>query len=866
MTFFPLQFIEFTKRFKGNFSLGQFLFFASFFCVEYSFAQTATLTGRVVDAADNAVLPAVTVQVLGKDLAVIAANDGTYSLKLPSETEVVVQFSYVGYKKQAKTLRLGANEKRRLNIALAIDGSMDTVVIHTVRQTEVGRQSVNVEAIKILPLPSMNVESALATFGLGARAGKGGELSAQYSVRGGNYDENLVYVNGFEIYRPVLIRNGQQEGLTFPNIDLIRSMSFSSGGFEALYGDKMSSVLDIEYKNPTKTMGSISGSLLGASGYVEGSTFKKGDTTGIQRFRYMLGIRYKSNSYLLNALPATGEYTPTFGDIQSYISYDLTPRLKIDWIANYNTSRFLFKPDEVKETFGTVNETKVFRAQYEGQEVSDFTTYMTGVSLTHTNPKKHYFLKYFASGYISRENERYDIEGAYNIGVLATSGDNAGQTVAAIGDGIEHRFGRNYLTSRVVNIEHRGGWEYGKPQPRNANDSLFTLRKRYENSHYLQWGAKAQQEQISDKLNEWYRIDSSGYSLNWDTTQLNLKTYLKTNINLQSMRYSGFLQDTWTYSNDIGELKANVGLRATFWNYTNELVLSPRAQFTYKPLTWKRDITFKLAGGIYAQPAFYRELRDLNGTLHPEIRAQKSAHLVAGMVYDFKMFNRPFKFITEAYYKKLWDLVPYEQENVKIRYYGTNNATGYATGIDMRLNGEFVEGAESWINLSFLRTREALDGVQHRTVYKDEATGVFYDTPTADVPRPTDGLFALSMFFQDYFPKNKNFKMHLNLAVADGVPFAKPIDNIIYRNPFRYQIYHREDIGFSYLLWDNTRKTRSHALQSVRSAWASLEVLNLMDVRNESSVSWIRTIFNEQYPIKNRLTGRLINLRFKVDF
>ncbi len=850
-------------------SILQTALFLLFFCflTQTVWAQNATLYGKITDANDHAGLPFVTVQITANgNNAVVADNDGTYSLKVPPEKSITVQFSYIGYVTVSRTVIVHNNERMRLNIELKSDARLDTLYITDKRQSEVARQSVNVEALKILPNPSMNVESALMTFGLGARKGSGGELSAQYSVRGGNYDENLVYVNGFEVYRPVLIRNGQQEGLTFPNSDLMRSMSFSSGGFEAAYGDKMSSVLDVEYKNPSKFAASASGSFLGYSAHIEGSVDKKKDTTHTQAFRYMVGARYKSNTYLLKALKTDAEYKPVFGDVQAYMSYDISNSLKVDLIGNYNVSNFLFQPKSVKEVFGTLQNTKSFIVDYLGQEVTDFTTYMAGTSLTKTNIKKHYFLKLQASAYQSHENERFDIEGYYNIGLLATSGDNAGQVIATIGDGIEHHFGRNYLTSSVINIEHRGGWEYGKPQVRNFKDSLYFLRKSHENSHYFQWGAKAQNEQITDKLNEWYRRDSAGYSLNWDTTQLNLRSVLKTNIALNTMRYSGYIQDTWTRSTDNYEFKMNLGVRASIWDYNRELVVSPRVLMTYKPLQWQRDITFKLAGGMYAQPPFYREIRNFSGQLNPDIRAQKSAHIVAGMVYDFKMFNRPFKFITEAYYKKLWDLIPYEQDNVKLRYYGTNNATGYATGIDMRLNGEFVEGAESWINLSFLRTRESLDGVQHRVVYRDLFTNKRYDEPSPDVRRATDALFALSMYFQDYFPKNKNFKMHLNFSVASGVPFAPPTENIIYRNALSYEVYHREDIGFSYLLWDNKRKTRSKALQSLKAAWISAEVLNLGDAPNESSVSWIQTIYNEQYPIKNRLTGRLVNLRFKVDF
>jgi hypothetical protein len=828
-------------------------------------AQTATISGKVTGD-DKQGIPGATVQALSAGVGTQTDNNGVYSLQIPAGKDILVECSAIGYKTQPKSFNLNNGAKKQWNprLGASADTLKAAIVKTTSQNNESNRQKVDVEAIKLLPIPSMNVESALSIFGLGARAGSGGELTAQYSVRGGNYDENLVYVNGFEVYRPLLIRNGQQEGLTFPNIDLTRSISFSSGGFEASYGDKMSSVLDVEYKTPKEFRGSASVGILGASMHLEGSKTKKSDTTGTQAFRYMLGGRYKTTKYLLGGLEQKGEYLPSFGDVQAYMSYDINNRWKADLIANYNTSVFEFKPDSYKTSFGTLQQTQSFEAWYEGQEVTDFTTYMTGVSLTHARPDKHYFMRFLASHYQSRENERFDILSYYQLGILSTSGDNAGETVAVIGDGIEHRFGRNYLKTNITNFEMRGGYEIGKPQPKNAADSLaYFVQKNNEKSHYIQWSAKVQNEQIDDRINDWYRIDSAGYSLSWDTTKLNLRTVLKTNIGLNSLRYSAYIQDTYTRISKEGEFRANVGLRMQYWDFNQDFIATPRAQLSYKAKT--SPVTYKLASGLYYQPPFYRELRNLKGELNKDIKAQKSAHIVAGAAFDFKWMDRPFKFITEAYYKELWDLIPYEQDNVRLRYYATNSARGYATGLDMRINGEFVPGAESWINLSFLRARERLDGVQHRTIYNTDK-GVRVDTTAFDVRRPTDALVSLSMYFADYLPKNKNFKMNLNATVSSGLPFGTPANNIVYRNVFEYDLYHRVDIGFAYLLWDNSRTTRIGALKAVRQSWISADVLNLTDAKNTSSVAWVQSIFGNQYPVKNRLTGRLINVRLRMDF
>ncbi len=830
-------------------------------------AQTATLFGKVTDKETPASpIEGVSVHVSGAPTGAGTDAKGAYSLTIPAGRDVLVEFSYIGMRTEVVTVRAKDGSRKQQNVRLEVAVNiLDTAVVRAGRQSnEVNRQKIDLEALKSLPLPSSNVESAIGIFGLGARM-TGGEMSAQYSVRGGNYDENLIYVNGFEIYRPLLVRSGQQEGLTFPNADLARSIAFSSGGFEAMYGDKMSSVLDIEYKVPTTFQGSIAGSILGASGHVEGSVRKKNDTTGIQRFRYLMGVRYKDTRYLLKALPQTGEYQPNFTDIQAAMSYDIGKRWKVDWIGNYNKGVYRLRPDSVKTTFGTLQNTLRLSIDYQGQEITDLTTAMTGLALTHARPDKGYFLKFLASAYQSEEQERFDVIGAYQLGVVSTQGSTAGQTVAVIGDGIDQRYGRNFLTSTVTNIEHRGGWEIRKGGRINP-DSIFLNRKRSENSHYIKWGTRLQNEQITDRLKEWSRLDSAGYSLNWDTTQLNLKSVVKTQIGINSIRLNGYLQDTWTLVNPTAEWRINYGVRANYWNFTNEGFITPRAQISYKPLTTSKDITFRVAGGLYYQPAFYRELRDMQGNINNKLRSQKSAHIVAGLVYDFKWLNRPFRFITEAYYKQLWDQVPYEVDNVRLRYYATNSANGYATGLDMRLNGELVPGAESWINLSLLRTRESLDGVQHQALRENRITGAYeaYDSP--DVPRPTDALASLNVYVQDYLPRNKNFKVHVNGSFMSGLPFGNPNNNIIFRNARRFDFYNRVDIGFSALAWDAKRHTNMQWLKHIRQIWASLEVYNLNNTPNTQSYSWVRTVLADQFAVNNRLTARLINARVRFEF
>lgn len=814
-------------------------------------AQEATLYGKVTDRNSGDVLEGVNVFTSDRKRVTQTDEKGRYELVIPANQDIIVEFTYINYQASPQRVRLKAKERQKLDVILEVVAG-EIIVVEGERPDEM--VSEGVKQLELIPLASGNLESALPTLFMGVRSSN--ELSSQYAVRGGNYDENLVYVNDFEIYRPFLIRSGQQEGLTFPNIDLIRDLSFSSGGFQTKYGDKMSSVLDIKYKIPDSTRASIGLSLLGGSAHVEGSLGKKSDSTHTQKLRYLLGARFKSSAYLLGSLDVTGEYVTDFSDLQGMLTYDLSKDWQLSWIGNYSKSVYHFVPEELVSTLGLINFALQFRVAFEGQEIDDFETYMQGVSLIHYPKDENYFLKFLASTYQSNENERFDLIGHYLLGQIETDlgSDDFGEIVGILGVGTEQNFARNFLTANVTNVAHRGGWEVKK----EANDEI--------ENHFFQWGVKYQREEIVDRLKEWERLDSAGYSIPYSTDSVLISEYVNSNINLQSNRLSAFFQDTWSISDSTKDFSLTAGIRASYWDLNKETTITPRLQMLYKPLNWKKDISFRFSTGLYFQPPFYRELRNLQGAINPNVMAQKSFHVVAGGTWDFPINGKPFRLIGEAYYKYLWDLVAYDIDNVRLRYYGDNNATGYAAGLDLRLNGEFVPGAESWINVSFLRTRESLTGIQHLA----REAGNPNDTLLInDVPRPTDQFLAVSMFFQDYLPQNKNFKMHLNMTASTGVPFGLPRDNEVYRNTYRFNPYYRADIGFSALLWDsykNDRWASSHPFRYFRKVWVSLEVLNLLGIRNTASNSWIKTIFSQQFAIPNYLTSRRLNLRLKVDF
>lgn len=820
----------------------------------------ALLSGKVTDALSGQPVELVTIFVKNTTTATESNQDGFYQLAVPAGERFVLVFRRLGYKEANVDVEpLPEGSQRQIDVGLSPSDAEVEVVVRESRINQGGMIREDVSPMKLLPSTTGNLESVLPHIALGTSSGSGGELTSQYNVRGGNYDENLVYVNDFEIYRPQLVRAGQQEGLSFPNMDLIQSLTFSSGGFDARYGDKLSSVLDIHYKRPEKFAASASASFLGGSAHLEGA-WQPGQNP-YQKLRYLVGARYKTTRYLLGSLDVTGEYTPNFTDIQGYATYDLNRDWQLNLLANFNRSQFYFRPDERRTAFGLVNYALELFSVFEGQERDVFTTSMGGLSLTYLpdRQKNPFFLKFLTSVYRSDENEAFDILGHYSLRQIESDlgSDEFGEVVAELGTGTQHQYIRNFLDATVANAEVKGGVEFGLPTKSGA-----------DRTHFLQWSLKYQREFIEDKINEWERLDSAGYSLPYDTTILKVYNLLKTQETLRSNRLSSYAQNTYTWRKDsVAEMKLMFGLRANYWDLNNEFILTPRAQFLYKPLHGHRDISWRLAAGLYFQPAFYREMRNFQGEVNRNLQSQKSAHIVGGFTHDFffgKLSPTKFRLIVEAYYKKLWDLVSYEIDNVRIRYYGNNDATGYVVGLDARLNGEFVPGVESWFNLSLLRARERLNGVQHlhREVGQQEGT------PVKDVPRPTDQFLTLSIFFQDFLPKNENFKMHLSLFVGTGLPFGLRDDNRVYRNTYRLKPYHRADIGFSLKIWDQTWRAQKpkNPFRFTKSSWISLEIFNLMDVQNEASRTWIKTIFNQQYAIPNHLTSRRFNLRWRAEF
>ena len=823
-------------------------------------AQRTEIYGLVIDQDSNEPVEFATIYADSTTVAAESGEDGRYRLEVEPGKRTIIRCSRIGFKPGEYILTpLGTGSRQRVDFYLVPAGSAIEVVVRESRIEERGMIREDVEALKLLPTTSGNFESILPAIALGASTGSGGELTSQYNVRGGNYDENLVYVNDFEIYRPQLIRAGQQEGLSFPNIDLIRDISFSSGGFEARFGDKMSSVLDIRYKRPEEFRASFSASALGATGHVEGSLplGKRPE----QRFRYLVGARYKTNSYLLNSLDTEGEYLPSFADIQAYLTYDLNRDWQLALLANYNRSVYRYRPVSRSTAFGFVTYALRLFSVYEGQEDDRFTNGMAGVSLTWLpeRAKRPTYVKFLLSTFNSREVEGIDIIGAYRLSEIDINPGSAEfeREIVVLGSGIQHQYVRNNLGFQVSRLAVKGGIEW--PARRKGG---------VENSHFLQWGTELSHEWFKDRINEWERLDSAGYSLPYDTEAVRIRTVTKERNELQGVKFFGYAQHAWTRSAaDRLDIQVTSGVRAGGWSYTGETFLTPRVQFLAKPRTGKQRNTFRLSSGLYYQLPFYRELRGPGGKLNDDLQSQKSWHLVGGVTRDFYMGKKksmPFHLTVEAYYKRLWDLVAYDVDNVRIRYSGKNDATGYVTGVDVRVNGEFVPDAESWVNFSVLRARESIAGVQHlvREVGDPAAREV------ADVPRPTDQLASMSMFFQDYLPRNRNIRAHVHFNVGTGLPFGIPNDNLVYRNTYRFTPYHRLDAGFSARLWDESMRGRkpSHPLRFTRGTWLSLEVYNMFGVRNEASYTWIKTIYDSQYGVPNYLTGRRVNLRLRMDW
>ncbi len=815
--------------------------------------QNATIYGKITDETGD-VVPGGNIYLVEKPSAgTVSDEDGNYMISVPSGKDIEVVFSFIGLESDTQILNLKSNQKRELNIVLNAGlVNLKTIEITTkdAVRTEASGVLIEVKDIEKLPVPFASIEAALASQALGVSATN--ELSTTYSVRGGNFDENLVYVNDFEIFRPFLIRSGQQEGLSFINVDMVNSVFFSSGGFQAKYGDKMASVLDVQYKRPKEFKGSVEIGLLGGSLHLEGSDKK-------DKFTYLLGVRQKSSQYLLRSLETQGQYSPSFTDVQSFFTYKISEKTDIEWISNFAMNRFVFVPVNRETTFGVVNNVLRLTVFFDGKEDDRYRTLMTGFGVNQRLNKNLGF-KWLTSVYRSRESEAYDIIGEYWLDEVETdfSRDNFGQSRFSLGVGGIQQFARNDLEAIVANAGYRGYF--------------------IKNNHNIKWGLTYQHEIIDDRLNEWERIDSAGYSLPYTGNEVSVSSVLKTRINLNSNRIHGFFQDSWMLDKN-DRMSISYGVRFTYWDVNKEWVFSPRFQFSYKPDT-RADIVLRAAAGLYAQPPFYREMRDLDGVVNTKLKAQKSVHAVAGIDMNFLAWERRFKFVSEVYYKYLYDLVPFEFDNVLIRYFGENRARGYAAGIDFRLHGELVEGAESWISMSIMSTKEDISDDFYYQYFDAEGNRVFRGSVSPDdiadssiiypgfIPRPTDQRVSFNLFFQDYLPKNENFKVHLNLIFGTGLPFGPP-DKERYNDLLRIPFYRRVDIGFSAQLFDKNRKKNTPPKNIVRhfeSIWATLEIYNLLGVNNTVSYLWVKDIRNTVYAVPNFLTNRRINLRMIFKF
>ena len=776
---------------------------------QVAIGQSFTLQGKVSDKDGNPIELA-SVMVVSQGKLAMTNLKGEFHIQLHSADSVKVRFSMIGYKSKERVLRRPQGKQTML-VQLLDDNEMQEVVVEGKTKQHGTTEELDVDKVKQGPSASGNAVEEMVQTQAGVSTHS--ELSSQYNVRGGTFDENSVYINNIEVYRPFLVRSGQQEGLSIINPDMVQSVGFSTGGFEAKYGDKMSSALDITYKRPKRTEASLTASLLGASAYL-GIASKK--------FTWTNGVRYKTNRYLLGSLQTKGEYKPSFLDYQTYLSWQPSKRWQIDFIGNISDNHYNFQPEDRETNFGTLQNVKKFRVYFDGQEKDLFRTYFGSLSITrHLSPRTDVSL--LASAFSTREQERYDIQGQYWLTQTETS-ENLG-----VGTYMQHS--RDYLNANVKSLklmlQHRTG------------------------KHKIEGGVTYKVEQVKENSAEYEYRDSAGYNVPHTGRDLRMIYSLRAKNELNAKRTEAYLQDTWNFQtrDSVPTLFTfNYGVRFAHWSFNGESIVSPRASLTITPGK-NRNLSFRIAGGLYYQAPFYKELRDtsvVNGityaTLNQSVRSQRSIHALASMSYRFEMMGRPFKFTAEAYYKALSQLVPYSVDNVKVTYYGDQQATGHATGLDLKLFGEFVPGTDSWLTLSVMNTRMRLNG--------------------KSIPLPTDQRYALNLYFTDYFPGTTRWRMSLKLAYADGLPFATPHQELE-NNSFRAPAYKRADIGMSYRLLDNHDGSRNTIFKNV---WIGLDCLNLFGINNVNSYYWVTDIAGQQYAVPNFLTGRQINGRVTVEF
>lgn len=803
-----------------------------------AFSQNATIRGVILDENDT---PIYDVNIKAGDLGTATNINGFYELKIPANQDVTIVFTHLSHKPITQTFNLKSGQELEFNPVMKVDvEQIGVVVINTnTRQSVTGVTTIAPEMIRTIKGAQPGVENILKTL---PGVNISNELSTQYSVRGGNFDENLVYVNEIEVYRPFLIRSGQQEGLSFVNTDLVQNVDFSAGGFQAKYGDKLSSVLDITYRNPIKFGLRADLSLLGGS--IAAETVSKDS-----KFSGIVGLRYRDNSLLINSLETETNVVPVFADAQTYLTYKFSDKFHLNFLGNLSLNKYDFKPQNRQTNFGTIDNPVALLVFYEGQEKDRYQTAFGAF-------KANYFvnddltLKLISSAYHTTEEEYFDILAQYRLGeVNSNIGDeDLGEVEFSEGIGSQLTHARNNLDAVIVNVEHKGDYKIDEEST-------------------LEWSAKYTHEDIRDRLVEWEVIDSAGFSINppnidafndqpyspYEGPLVAFQNVRATNKVLID-RLQAYLQ--YSKRTKLGEHDVfyNAGVRVHNWNVSGEAieskshtVFSPRAQFAIKP-NWEKDMLFRFAAGMYYQPPFYRELRDSSGVVQPDVKAQKSVHFVLGNEYSFELWDRPFKLVSEAYYKSLSDVNPYTLENVRIRYRAKNNAKAYAYGLDLRLNGEFVKGTESWFSFSYLKTEENIEDRGY-------------------IARPTDQRLKFGVLFQDYVPSIPDLKMYLNLVYNTGVPGGSPS----YADPYDYQNrlrdYKRADLGISYVLVDQNKTYNSSWKRHFKELTVGFEIFNMFDVQNSITNTWVRDVYSKrQYAIPNYLTPRVFNVKLSTRF
>lgn len=801
-----------------------------------SFAQNATIKGIILDENNQ---PIERVNVKTDNNGTATNTNGFYIITIPANKEITIEFTHLSHKKVVSTFNLKNGEQFEFNPVMSTSiEQIATVIVSGDRRKEVeGILTLKSEVIRKIPGANAGVENLLLTL---PGVSNNNELSTQYSVRGGNYDENLVYVNGIEVYRPFLVRSGQQEGLSFVNTNLVQNVDFSSGGFQAKYGDKLSSVLDITYKNPYQFEVNADLSLLGGSLSVE-------NLSKDSKFSSIVGLRYRDNSLLVNAKETETNFKPTFADAQAYFTYKFSNKFYLSFLGSASINKYNFEPQTRQTNFGTLSDPVALLVFYDGQEKDRYQTLFGAF-------KGSYFvnddltLHLIASTYHTTEEEYFDILAQYRLGeVNSNIGDeNLGEVEFSQGIGSQLNHGRNDLDALITNIEHKGDFK--------VNDNRF------------EWSVKYTNEDIRDRLIEWEVIDSAGFSVRPPRTFPNDQPYesfsgplepfqnVRSTNNTQINRLQAYGQ--WSKRSTLGtsDVWYNAGVRAHSWSVSgdgisssNQTVFSPRAQFAIKPY-WEKDMLFRLAAGMYYQPPFYRELRDANGAIQPNVKAQKSFHLVLGNDYSFKMWDRPFKLTSEVYYKNLSDVNPYTLENVRIRYRANNSSKAYAYGLDMRLNGEFVPGTESWFSFGYLKTEENINNRGY-------------------ISRPTDQRLKFAALFQDYVPNMPNLKMYLNLVFNTGLPGGSPS----YADPYEFQnrlpSYKRADFGLQYVLVDSEKTFNTGWKKPFKALSFGFEIFNIFDVQNSITNTWVRDVSSKrQIAIPNYLTPRVFNVRTTMKF